>query len=127
MDSDELLPIWDAQFALFSKIAATAGVEANDEIGYRAAALEFAESLIQLPTVEAANNCIESDRKGARCFLHNAYELDWLVNDTAEMQLKSYHPIPSAPFYVLGAAVRQLLIQLRKASPEAFDGSARVL
>jgi hypothetical protein len=127
MDSDELLPIWDAQFALFSKVAAAAGIEANGEVGYRAAALEFAEGLIQLPTVEAANNCIEADRNGARCFLHKAYELDWLVNDTAEMQLKSYHPIPSAPFYVLGAAVRQLLIRLRKASPEAFDGSARTL
>jgi hypothetical protein len=127
MDSDELLAIWDAQLALFSKIAAAAGIEARGEVGYRAAALAVAESLIQLPTVEAANDCIESDKNGARCFLHQAYELDWLINDTADMLLKSYHPIPSAPFYVLGTAVRQLLTQLRKASPEAFDGSARSL
>jgi hypothetical protein len=127
MNSDELIAIWDAQLALFSKIAAAAWIEASGEVGYRAAALAFAESLIQSPTVEAANDCIESDRNGARCFLHQAYELDWLINDTADMLLKSYHPIPSAPFYVVGSAVRQLLTQLRKASPEAFDGSARTL
>jgi len=118
MDSNELLSSWDAQLALFSKSAAAAWIEASGEVGYRAAALAFAENLIRLPTVEAANDCIESDK---------AYELDWLINDTADMLLKSYHPIPSAPFYVLGTAVRQLLTQLRKASPEAFDGSGRTL
>jgi len=127
MDSNELLSSWDAQLALFSKSAAAAWIEASGEVGYRAAALAFAENLIRLPTVEAADDCIESDKNGARCFLHQAYELDWLINDTADMLLKSYHPIPSAPFYVLGTAVRQLLTQLRKASPEAFDGSARTL
>jgi hypothetical protein len=127
MDSNELLAIWDAQLALFSKSAAAAGIEASGEVGYRAAALAFAESLIQLPTPEAANDCIEADRNGARCFLHQACEVDWLINDTADMLLKSYHPIPSAPFYVLGTAVRQLLTQVREASPEDFDGSARTL
>jgi hypothetical protein len=120
MDQDTLLAVWDAQLALLSRIAVEAGLEAKGLAGSRRDAQTFSEALTRCVTLDAAIECVCSDPNGARSFLHQANEFNWLIYDRNQ-------PLPSlptrtfGPFPLLCFGVTKMLKRLEEFNPANFD------
>jgi len=120
MDQDALLAVWDAQLELLSRIAVEAGIEAKGRAGSRSAAQTFSDALTRCATLDSAMECVWSDPDGARSFLHQANEFNWLIYDRNQ-------PLPSlptgafGPFPLVCFAVTALLKRLEEFDPANFE------
>jgi hypothetical protein len=120
MDQDALLAVWDAQLELLSRIAVEAGLEAKGRAGSRNAAQTFSDALTWCATLDSAMECVWSDPEGARSFLHQANEFNWLIYDRNQ-------PLPSLPVSAFGPfplvcfAVTALLKRLEEFNPANFE------
>jgi hypothetical protein len=120
MDQDALLAVWDAQLELLSRIAIESGLEAKGRAGSRIAAKTFSEALTGCVTLHSAAECVRSDPEGARVFLHQANQFNWLIYDRNQ-------PLPSlptgafGPFPLVGFAVTEMLKRLQEFDPANFD------
>ena len=104
MYQDTLLAVWDAQLELLSRIAVESGLEA----------------LAECVTLDSAAECMRSDPEGARVFLHQASEFNWLIYDRNQ-------PLPSlptgafGPFPLVCFAVTEMLKRLQEFDPANLD------
>jgi hypothetical protein len=95
MDQETLLAVWEAQLELFLRVAVEAGLEAKGRAVSRIAAKTFSEALTRCVTLDSAAECMRSDPDGARSFLHQANEFDWLIYDRVQ-------ELPSLPVGAVG-------------------------
>jgi ubiquinone biosynthesis protein Coq4 len=120
MYQDTLLAVWDAQLELLSRIAVESGLEAKGHAGSRIAANTFSEALAECVTLDSAAECMRSDPEGARVFLHQASEFNWLIYDRNQ-------PLPSlptgafGPFPLVCFAVTEMLKRLQEFDPANLD------
>ena len=120
LDQDTLLAAWDAQLELLSRIALEAGIEPKGRAGSRSAAQNFSDALAECVTLDSAMECVWSDPDGARSFLHQANEFNWLIYDRNQ-------PLPSlstgafGPFPLVCFAVTALLKRLQEFDPANLE------
>lgn len=120
MYEDTSLAVWDAQLELLSRIAVESGLEAKGHAGSRIAAKTFSEALTGCVNWDSAKECMRSDPEGARVFLHQANEFNWLVYDRNQ-------PLPSlstgafGPFPLVCFAVTKMLERLQEFDPANLD------
>jgi hypothetical protein len=112
MDQETLLAVWDAQLELLSRIAVESGLESKGHAGSRIAAQIFSEAFGRCNTLDSAAECMRSDPEGARSFLHQANEFNWLIYDRAQ-ELPSFPTGEAGPFPFVRKVVTQMLDQLQ--------------
>jgi len=81
--------------------------------------LSFAEDLLLCPSEDSARSCIEKDPAAARIFLISADRMD-VAFAKLGLEFLSRRTDNDAPFFILGAAVKEYLEDVRANFPQLW-------